>query len=58
MLIYPFPFLYTNNFINGTSNLPHHVWTAAQPYEGDVDTNADIVMRSIWVHGMRPPYLC
>ncbi|KAE8441072.1 hypothetical protein EG329_005901 [Mollisiaceae sp. DMI_Dod_QoI] len=51
ILIYPFPFLYTNNFTNGSSNLPHHVWTSAQPFEGRPDTRPDVVMRSIWVHG-------
>ncbi|KAG9229220.1 sterol-sensing domain of SREBP cleavage-activation-domain-containing protein [Amylocarpus encephaloides] len=51
MLIYPFPFLYTNDFTNGASNLPHHVWTSAQPFEGDAHTQPDVVMRSIWVHG-------
>ncbi|RDL32067.1 WD40 repeat-like protein [Venustampulla echinocandica] len=51
VLIYPFPFLYTNDFTNGASNLPHHVWTSAQPFQGPVDTRPDVVMRSIWVHG-------
>ncbi|EPE30138.1 WD40 repeat-like protein [Glarea lozoyensis ATCC 20868] len=51
ILIYPFPFLYTNNFTNGASNLPHHVWTSAQPFEGGGNTRPDVVMRSIWVHG-------
>ena len=51
ILAYPFPFLYTNNFTNGSSNLPHHVWTAAQPYEGKAEAKVDVVMRSIWVHG-------
>jgi hypothetical protein len=51
ILIYPFPFLYTNNFTNGASNLPHHVWTAAQPVAADSNTRADVVMRSVWVHG-------
>lgn len=50
-LIYPFPFLYTNNFTNGASNLPHHVWTAAQPVQGDLGVEPDVVMRSVWVHG-------
>ncbi|KAH7393496.1 sterol-sensing domain of SREBP cleavage-activation-domain-containing protein [Cadophora sp. MPI-SDFR-AT-0126] len=51
ILIYPFPFLYTNNFTSGASNLPHHVWTSAQPFEGIPTTRPDVVMRSIWVHG-------
>ncbi|CZT13248.1 hypothetical protein WAI453_005391 [Rhynchosporium graminicola] len=51
ILIYPFPFLYTNNFTSGASNLPHHVWTSAQPFEGLSATRPDVVMRSIWVHG-------
>jgi hypothetical protein len=52
ILIYPFPFLYTNNFANGSSNLPHHVWTAAQPFDGDANILQDVVMRSFWVHGI------
>ncbi|KAL2068047.1 hypothetical protein VTL71DRAFT_16145 [Oculimacula yallundae] len=51
ILIFPFPFLYTNNFTSGSSNLPHHVWTSAQPFEGLPATRPDVVMRSIWVHG-------
>lgn len=51
ILIYPFPFLYTNNFTNGSSNLPHHVWTSADPFQGNHNTTPDVVMRSIWVHG-------
>jgi hypothetical protein len=50
-LCFPFPFLYTNDFTSGASNLPHHVWTSAQPYEGNVHTTPDVVMRTIWVHG-------
>lgn len=53
IFIYPFPYLYTNNFTNGSSNLPHHVWTAAQPYEGNTGTIPDVVMRTVWVHGGR-----
>ncbi|KAH8679614.1 sterol-sensing domain of SREBP cleavage-activation-domain-containing protein [Tricladium varicosporioides] len=51
ILIYPFPFLYTTDFIKSAGNLPHHVWTSAQPYEGSRDIQPDVVMRSIWVHG-------
>ncbi|KAM0335714.1 hypothetical protein ACHAQA_000764 [Verticillium albo-atrum] len=50
ILIYPFPFLYTTDFTNGASNLPHHVWTLAQPLE-KASVEPDVVMRSIWVHG-------
>ncbi|KAK5993164.1 Sterol regulatory element-binding cleavage-activating-like protein [Cladobotryum mycophilum] len=52
ILIYPFPFLVTTDFINGASNLPHHVWTVARPlpYEYDAQTGPDIIMRSIWIH--------
>ncbi|KAM0286008.1 hypothetical protein ACHAQH_001198 [Verticillium albo-atrum] len=50
ILIYPFPFLYTTDFTNGASNLPHHVWTLAQPLE-KATVEPDVVMRSIWVHG-------
>lgn len=49
-LIYPIPFLFTNDFINGASNLPHHVWTVAQPLAYDSTVEPDIIMRSIWVH--------
>ncbi|KAL7797429.1 sterol-sensing domain of SREBP cleavage-activation domain-containing protein [Trichoderma ceciliae] len=50
ILVYPIPFLFTNDFINGASNLPHHVWTAAQPLRYDSAATPDIVMRSIWIH--------
>ncbi|KAK4658060.1 hypothetical protein QC762_203410 [Podospora pseudocomata] len=52
MFLYIFPFLYTTdvtNITSGVSNLPHHVWTDAQPLELDVEP--DVIMRSIWVHG-------
>ncbi len=50
-LLYPIPFLYSSDFTNGASNLPHHVWTNAQPL-GDKSTIVpDVMMRSIWVHG-------
>ncbi|KAM0813765.1 putative Sterol-sensing domain of SREBP cleavage-activation-domain-containing protein [Seiridium cardinale] len=51
ILIYPFPFLYTNDFTNGASNLPHHVWTDAQPLEEKGGLEPDVMMRYIWVHG-------
>ncbi|KAI0145222.1 sterol-sensing domain of SREBP cleavage-activation-domain-containing protein [Xylariaceae sp. FL1272] len=51
-LIYPFPFLYTTtNFTDGTSSLPHHVWTDAQPLDVKSTHEPDVIMRSIWVHG-------
>lgn len=49
LLIYPIPFLYTNQYRAGASNLPHHVWTAAQPCDGSA--TPDVVMRSVWIHG-------
>ncbi|KAK8855258.1 sterol-sensing domain of SREBP cleavage-activation-domain-containing protein [Apiospora arundinis] len=51
ILVYPFPFLYTRDFTNGASNLPHHVWTDAQPLEGKGPIEPDVIMRYIWVHG-------
>lgn len=51
MLIYPIPFLFTNDFINGASNLPHHVWTVAQPLPYNAVAEPDIIMRSAWIHG-------
>ncbi|KAH7318766.1 sterol-sensing domain of SREBP cleavage-activation-domain-containing protein, partial [Stachybotrys elegans] len=50
-LIYPIPFLFTTDFTNGASNLPHHVWTVAQPLPYDTKVEPDVIMRSIWVHG-------
>ncbi|KAJ6438697.1 hypothetical protein O9K51_09292 [Purpureocillium lavendulum] len=50
ILIYPIPFLFTSDFINGASNLPHHVWTVAQPLSYHAAAEPDIIMRSIWVH--------
>lgn len=51
VLVYPFPFLYTTDFTNGASNLPHHVWTDAQPLDENAAIEPDLIMRSIWVHG-------
>ncbi|RYO94809.1 hypothetical protein DL766_007108 [Monosporascus sp. MC13-8B] len=51
ILVYPFPFLYSTDTSNGASNLPHHVWTDAQPLEDKNGVEADVLMRSIWVHG-------
>ncbi|EPE02976.1 sterol regulatory element-binding protein cleavage-activating protein [Ophiostoma piceae UAMH 11346] len=50
-LLYPIPFLYTSDFASGASNLPHHVWTNAQPIKGALAVEPDVIMRSIWVHG-------
>lgn len=50
LLVYPCPFLYTTDFTSGASNMPHHVWTDAQPLYGAV-SEPDVIMRSIWVHG-------
>ncbi|KOS18110.1 Sterol regulatory element-binding protein cleavage-activating protein [Escovopsis weberi] len=50
ILIYPIPFLYTNDFMNGASNLPHHVWTLARPLPYDYAAVPDVIMRSIWIH--------
>ncbi|KFA75440.1 hypothetical protein S40288_01145 [Stachybotrys chartarum IBT 40288] len=50
-LIYPIPFLFTTDFTNGASNLPHHVWTVAQPVPYNIEARPDVIMRSIWVHG-------
>ncbi len=50
-LLYPIPFLYSSDFTNGASNLPHHVWTNAQPLGDQSTVEPDVTMRSIWVHG-------
>ncbi|PHH81598.1 hypothetical protein CDD83_3539 [Cordyceps sp. RAO-2017] len=50
ILIYPIPFLFTSDYINGASNLPKHVWTVAQPLPYDNTVEPDIIMRSMWVH--------
>ncbi|KAI0810657.1 sterol-sensing domain of SREBP cleavage-activation-domain-containing protein [Xylaria sp. FL0064] len=51
VLIYPFPFLYTTDFTNGASSLPHHVWTDAHLVDEKTPCEPDVIMRSIWVHG-------
>ncbi|KAI0977400.1 sterol-sensing domain of SREBP cleavage-activation-domain-containing protein [Xylaria arbuscula] len=51
VLIYPFPFLYTTDFTNGASSLPHHVWTDAHLLDERTPCEPDVIMRSIWVHG-------
>ncbi|KAI8951332.1 sterol-sensing domain of SREBP cleavage-activation-domain-containing protein [Xylaria longipes] len=51
VLIYPFPFLYTTDFTNGASSLPHHVWTDAHVLDEKATCEPDVIMRSIWVHG-------
>ncbi|KAJ8131630.1 hypothetical protein O1611_g1998 [Lasiodiplodia mahajangana] len=51
VLIYPFPFLYTSDFTNGASSLPHHVWTDAHLLDEKATCEPDVIMRSIWVHG-------
>ncbi|KAK3984808.1 putative sterol regulatory element-binding protein [Cladorrhinum sp. PSN332] len=53
LFLYLFPFLYTTdatNITNGVSNLPHHVWTDAQPLNDPI-VEPDVIMRSIWIHG-------
>ncbi|GAB1314141.1 Sterol regulatory element-binding protein cleavage-activating protein [Madurella fahalii] len=52
--LYLFPILYTTdatNITSGASNLPHHVWTDAQPLGERAGIEPDVIMRSIWVHG-------
>ncbi|KAK4203332.1 putative sterol regulatory element-binding protein [Triangularia verruculosa] len=54
VFLYLFPFLYTTdatNITSGVSNLPHHVWTDAQPLGETSTVEPDVIMRSIWVHG-------
>ncbi|KAF4983647.1 hypothetical protein FZEAL_999 [Fusarium zealandicum] len=51
MLTYPIPYLFTSDYVNGASNLPHHAWTVAQPLPYGASIYPDVMMRSIWVHG-------
>ncbi|KAK3359962.1 sterol-sensing domain of SREBP cleavage-activation-domain-containing protein [Lasiosphaeria hispida] len=54
VFLYLFPFLYTTdatNITSGVSNLPHHVWTDAQPLSERAVVEPDVIMRSIWIHG-------
>ncbi|KAF5017392.1 hypothetical protein F66182_10686 [Fusarium sp. NRRL 66182] len=51
MLVYPIPYLFTSDYVNGASNLPHHAWTVAQPLPYGASIRPDVMMRSIWVHG-------
>ncbi|KAG6003864.1 hypothetical protein E4U21_001612 [Claviceps maximensis] len=50
ILIYPIPYLFTRDFVNGASYVPHHVWTGAQPITYDPAIEPDIIMKSIWIH--------
>ncbi|KAI9814428.1 MAG: hypothetical protein M1827_003284 [Pycnora praestabilis] len=50
VLCYPFPYLYSSPTA-GSSNLPHHVWTSARPYEGPPTTQPAAEIRQVWVHG-------
>ncbi|KAF7562558.1 hypothetical protein G7046_g1573 [Stylonectria norvegica] len=49
ILIYPIPFLFTTDFTNGASNLPHQAWTLARPLPYFSTVEPDVMMRSIWV---------
>lgn len=51
ILVYPCPFLYSDDFTTGASNVPHHVWTDAQPLDEGSISEPDVIMRSVWVHG-------
>lgn len=50
ILLYPIPFLFTTDLVNGASSLPHHAWTVAQPLPYTTRAESDVIMRSIWVH--------
>jgi hypothetical protein len=50
-LTYPCPFLYSTDYTGGASSIPHHVWTDAQALPEKSKIEADVIMRSIWVHG-------
>ncbi|KAI1164292.1 sterol-sensing domain of SREBP cleavage-activation-domain-containing protein [Nemania serpens] len=51
VFVYPFPFLYTTDFTNSASSLPHHVWTDAHLLDEKTACEPDVIMRSIWIHG-------
>lgn len=34
----------------GLASFPHHVWTTAKPFEGDIG-RTDVEMRQVWIHG-------
>ncbi|KAG5925996.1 hypothetical protein E4U42_003754 [Claviceps africana] len=50
ILIYPIPYLFTRDFVNGASYVPYHVWTGARPITFDPAIEPDIIMKSIWIH--------
>jgi hypothetical protein len=50
LLCYPVFFLYENP-TTGFSKLPYHVWTSARLYDGTPNTQPDIEIRQVWVHG-------
>ncbi|RKU42472.1 hypothetical protein DL546_005090 [Coniochaeta pulveracea] len=49
--VYPCPFFYSNDFTSAASNVPHHVWTDAQPLDERSVSEPDVIMRHVWVHG-------
>ncbi|TKA77466.1 hypothetical protein B0A49_02349 [Cryomyces minteri] len=50
VLCYPVVFLYEDPTA-GYSNLPHHVSTSASLFNGRQDSNPDVEMRQLWIHG-------
>ncbi|KAF2089130.1 hypothetical protein K490DRAFT_38359 [Saccharata proteae CBS 121410] len=50
LLCYPVLFLFESPTSVGYS-LPRHVWTSARLFEGPLDTEPDIALRQVWVHG-------
>lgn len=51
IVAYPCPFFYSNDFTSAASNVPHHVWTEAQPLNERSISEPDVIMRHVWVHG-------
>jgi hypothetical protein len=49
LVCYPVFFLY--NPATGFSKLPSHVWASARRFVGTTDTQPDVEIRQLWVHG-------
>lgn len=50
LICYPAFFLYENP-TTGFSKLPSHVWASARLFGGTTDTQPDVEIRQLWVHG-------
>ena len=50
LICYPVFFLYENPS-TGFSKLPSHIWASARRFVGTIDTQPDVEIRQLWIHG-------